>query len=665
MFLWNILKVAFGLGFVIFIHELGHFLLAKWNGVKVEKFSIGFGQTLFGFRRGETEYVLALIPLGGFVKMLGEGPEDQASKSTDPRAYPNKSVGARMAIISAGVIMNVLLGLACFVYAYGTGMIEHPAKVGVVVAGGPAYEAGLKPGDEIIAIDDRGEITFEQLRRKVALSGTGQVLRFDVKRPGQKNLISMNIEPRREAAAEMPSIGIWHDESLILATPPYDPPPGTVPPVKSIGDVLKVEDTLVALGPEGAEAVKVADAEEFHHLLAKWADQTLTFVFERRAAGAAAASPPAKQLTVTLPPNRFVDFGLRLAMDPIASIQHGSPAEQAGFRKGDKIVKVNDNDDFDPMALPTMVAANAGQPMTFEVERREPGQKEAKTETLTVTPDDTPAWIESLRPNEPLEVPALGLAYHVVAHVEAVVPDSPADKAGLKKGDTINTMTFPPPKPATGKEKAKAKAKTKGDDQPTPIEFKEDSPNWAYAFYALQVLPQQAVQLTVNHSNKPITITPEPSPTWYNPLRGLQFQGLSRQLPPQPVGVALQRGFDDTIDTIFDIYSMLRSVKQGRVSTKALAGPLTIPQIAYASAASGWPYLIHFLGMLSINLAVLNFLPIPPLDGGQMAFLIAEKVRGRPLPDGAVIIGSWMGLALVVVVMVLILYQDVARLLTG
>ena len=96
------MKVAVGLGFVIFIHELGHFLMAKWNGVKVEKFSIGFGPTLFGFRRGETEYVIAALPLGGFVKMLGEGPEDEANKSTDPRAYPNKSVSARMAIISAG-----------------------------------------------------------------------------------------------------------------------------------------------------------------------------------------------------------------------------------------------------------------------------------------------------------------------------------------------------------------------------------------------------------------------------------------------------------------------------------------------------------------------------------------------------------------------------------
>src|SRR5437660_4982438 len=148
----NIAKVALGLGFVIFLHELGHFLLAKWNGVKVEKFSIGFGPTLLGMRRGETEYVIAAIPLGGFVKMLGEAPEDEQNKSTDPRAYPNKSVGARMAIISAGVIMNVILGMACFVYAYGQGMIESPAKVSGVVPGSPAYKAGLRAGDEIVAI---------------------------------------------------------------------------------------------------------------------------------------------------------------------------------------------------------------------------------------------------------------------------------------------------------------------------------------------------------------------------------------------------------------------------------------------------------------------------------------------------------------------------------
>src|SRR5262249_38068895 len=160
---------------------------------------------------------------------------------------------------------------------------------------------------------------------------------------------------------------------------------------------------------------------------------------------------------------------------------------------------------------------------------------------------------------------------------------------------------------------------------------------------------------TVNQSNKPITITPEPDPTWYHPLRGMQFQALVRQLPPQAIQVALKRGCEDTVDNILSIYLMLRSLAEGRVSPKAVAGPILIPKMLFDSAAAGWIYLIQLLGILSINLAVINFLPIPPLDGGQMAFLIAEKIRGKPLPDSAVIVGSWMGLLLVVALMVFVL----------
>jgi regulator of sigma E protease len=87
--------------------------------------------------------------------------------------------------------------------------------------------------------------------------------------------------------------------------------------------------------------------------------------------------------------------------------------------------------------------------------------------------------------------------------------------------------------------------------------------------------------------------------------------------------------------------------------------------VAYAAAGSGFADLIHFLGFLSINLAVLNFLPIPPLDGGQMLFLIAEKVRGRPLPDSALIAGTYLGLIFVLCLMVFVTYQDVFRLFTG
>jgi regulator of sigma E protease len=673
---WNITEVALGLGFVIFIHELGHFLLAKWNGVKVEKFSIGFGRTLVGFTRGETEYVLAVIPLGGFVKMLGEGPDEPANKSTDPRAYPNKSVGARMAIISAGVIMNVLFGMGCFVYPYLTGKKEVPAQIGLVIAGGAAYEAGLKGGDEIIAVDGRNQLSFDHLFLKIRLSGTGQVLRFDVKRPGLAHLLELDIEPRREAGQPMPSIGITPEESLELAPPPFDRPAGMVQSASAAAAGLSADDTLVALGPEGEPPVKVADAQDLHRQLARWIGRPLVFVFQRKTK-AASASPGTESVTVTLPANNFVDLGLRMAIEPILGVQRGGPAERAGFRKGDRIVKVNDNENFDPMYLPTECAAAAGREMTFEVERREPGQEELRRVTLTATPDDSPAWIEPVLSTEPLDIPGLGLAYHVRAHVEEVADGSPAARAGLKRGDIINTLRFTgtrpgnEPEPArekTAKEQAKEKEKEKekkSDAATRPIEFKDDNPNWAHAFTRMQLEPLQEVQVTVNQSNRPITITPAVRDDWYHPLRGLQFQGLVRTLPPQTLGVALSRSSEDTIDNILSIYLMIRSMVEGRVSPKAVAGPLLIPKMLYDSAAAGWSYLIQLLGILSINLAVINFLPIPPLDGGQMAFLIAEKVRGRPLPDSAVIVGSWMGLLLVVALMVFVLYQDVTRLWPG
>src|SRR5205814_7414412 len=109
--------VTVGLGFVIFIHELGHFLAAKWCDVHVLTFSIGFGPALPGcsYKKGETTYKLSLLPLGGYVNMVGEGTD--ADESEDyPRSFKNKSVGQRMAIISAGVVMNVLFGALAFIF---------------------------------------------------------------------------------------------------------------------------------------------------------------------------------------------------------------------------------------------------------------------------------------------------------------------------------------------------------------------------------------------------------------------------------------------------------------------------------------------------------------------------------------------------------------------
>src|SRR5262249_33443341 len=114
-----------------------------------------------------------------------------------------------------------------------------------------------------------------------------------------------------------------------------------------------------------------------------------------------------------------------------------------------------------------------------------------------------------------------------------------------------------------------------------------------------------------------------------------------------------------------NIYAMLRSLAQSRVSPKNLGGPIAIAQVAYSAAGTSLTELVNFLGILSINLAVLNFLPIPPLDGGQFIFLIAEKVRGRPLPDSALIAGTYVGVLLLIGLMAFVFFQDISRIVTS
>jgi len=662
----TIAKVAVGLGLVIFVHELGHFLMAKWNGVKVEKFSIGFGPTLFGFRRGETEYVIAALPLGGFVKMLGEGPEDDQNKSTDPRAYPNKSVSARMTIISAGVIMNLFLAYFCFVYYYAHPREEQPASLGIVAAGSPAYEVGLRPGDEVAAIDDRHNLGWNDLLQKVVLSSKGQVLHFQIKRPGHEGLIDLDLAARRDANGDRPTIGIVYGHSLEIGA--LSPPAGMVDPpeyspVEARDRESKV-DVLVSAAPAGEQPQPLAGVNDYNRLLAKCRDRPITHHVERRPIlKSGEHGPPLEKFELTTPASPFLTLGVRLSMEPISAIRKDSPAEAAGFRKGDHIKKVNGHDDVDPVQLPWICHDNAGKSMTFEVERQA-ANGERKTQTLTATPDDTPPRSTFIFENEPVDVAGLGLCYPIRTYVAAVDQDSPAAQAGIKPGDVINAMTIKWA-PAKQKEKEKEKQKSgKASSQsvsPSTFEFKDGAVGWNYAFTVLQSRPSQEVELVINNASTPRKLILQPDPKWYDPDRGLRFQAEFRTVPAQALSQAFRSGYDKTIQSVFMVYATFRSLAFGQVSFTHLGGPIMIFDVGYSAAGSGLNVLVFFLGILSVNLAVLNFLPIPPLDGGQMVFLIAEKVRGRPLPDSAVIASTYFGLFLVLCLMVFVTYQDILR----
>ncbi len=182
----TILAAVVVLGILIFVHELGHFLVAKRSGVGVLKFSLGFGPKLVGVKRGETEYLLSVLPLGGYVKMIGEDPADQSAEAADPsRSFSQKSVGTRARIILAGPLANLLLPVVIFwgVFAI-VGQPYFLPVVGTPDPGSPAAQAGLLPGDRVEAVNGARIERWTDVETAVHTSA-GKPLDFTVARDGR------------------------------------------------------------------------------------------------------------------------------------------------------------------------------------------------------------------------------------------------------------------------------------------------------------------------------------------------------------------------------------------------------------------------------------------------------------------------------------------------
>ncbi len=172
------------IGPLIFFHELGHFLVAKWAGVRVLRFSLGFGPKLFSFRRGETEYIVAAIPLGGYVKMWGDDPSVELSPEEQHGSFLHLPLLKRAAIVLAGPAFNLILAAIVYSTMYLAGMPDNHTKLGLVIAGGPAARAGLEPGDEIVATDGEPVEYFSDLQKRIQ-ENSGTPMHLSVKREGQ------------------------------------------------------------------------------------------------------------------------------------------------------------------------------------------------------------------------------------------------------------------------------------------------------------------------------------------------------------------------------------------------------------------------------------------------------------------------------------------------
>ncbi len=653
-FLWTAAKVVLGIGFVIFWHELGHFALAKWNGVFVKTFSIGFPPRLFRIRHGETDYVIGATPLGGYVRMLGdeegEAHDPDSPALSDPRAYHNKSVWARMAIISAGVILNVILGFACYIGAYKWGGLpEAPAIVGEVVAGGPAYKAGMRPGDEILAIDGKPGVVFTDLLQVVAHSVNDQVVEFVVERPGVEGPITIPIEPMPDPVQRMPTIRVRNAASLKLATdiPAYAMPPGTEGPPSVVpkgGQVIR--SARVGDGPP----TPLTTIYEWKQFLDAHRAEPITILLGSAASDKADAEkekPTEPEVEVTLPPNRFVELGFWPTLGKVVALRKGSPAEEAGFRVGDRIVSVSGESKFNPLRLPEMFVEAEGRPVEVVVERPLPGDQ-VESQTMTITPGPGWSWSPLGSPDQPLNVDTIGLAVDVRPEISHVVKGSAAEKAGIQVGQQVVKIT------------ASDLMGVGPDAKPTPLEMDlTDDWSFASAFDGMQTATSGDVLVQLKGVEKPLELRPVPVEGWYDARRGLGYGSLAQPLPAMSWSRSIDKGTTATITSIGSMYRLIQSLFQRRVDVSQLSGPIRIAQVAYAIAGENTAGFIQFIGLLSINLAVVNFLPIPPLDGGKMICLLGEAVRGRPVPESWQVMLTNAGVVFVLVLMVFVLFQDV------
>jgi regulator of sigma E protease len=182
-----------GLSFMVFIHELGHFAVAKWVGVKVHTFSIGFGKKLIKFKRGDTEYALSAIPFGGYVAMAGENPEDGGYGNSDE--FRNKSIPARLAIAVAGPLANLIFAFIILFGLYLSGVQEPKVSmvVGEVEEASAGLAAGVRPGDEILELNGKPQEGWEQFMQDVAMEG-GHAVPLKIRRDGKDTTLSLTSE---------------------------------------------------------------------------------------------------------------------------------------------------------------------------------------------------------------------------------------------------------------------------------------------------------------------------------------------------------------------------------------------------------------------------------------------------------------------------------------
>jgi regulator of sigma E protease len=602
---FGILMTALGLGALIFIHELGHFLACRVTGTRVEAFAIGFGPQIFGWRRGGTVYKLCAIPLGGYVKMAAENPGEENTGAPDE--FPNKSYSQRLLIMSAGVIFNAILAMFLFAWAFGIGVPYPKPMAGTVSPGGAAWVAGVQRGDIVRAVNGDQILSFEDLSMEVLLSAKDEALTLTIDRDGTE--IEIEVTPEYSERSGMPSMGVRAPNGATAVDIVADSP------VAKAGG--RAGDEIVNIGN-----TPISDPEDAQMLISRMAGRApkdaKTFdalVTVKRADGTEAT------LTIQVPIERSAP---QIGATPyygntITSLRSGTPTYDV-LRKDDRVESIDGWAFTDIGIYRQMVAPNRDAAPTRSVEIERDGKKQ--TVSIAMSERD---FAQSLH---------LGTTEFTAAQIAPTI-GMPAEKAGLLAGDTVV---------AVGETKIST---------------------WEEMNKAILANGANTLTLEVKRSDGTShTFSVEPAGRAYLFGAGYKFTLAMSLAQESNFFSALGIGLDRTVRSLQQVVLTLKNLVTQRVSARHIGGPIKIAQVTYTVLEDGWARYLYILALISMNLAVLNLLPIPVLDGGQIVLLTAEKIRGAPLPDKVVGYFQIVGLVLLLALIALALTNDITSLLS-
>lgn len=608
----RMLLAAAGIGLVIFVHELGHFIAARMCGVRVETFSLGFGPRVLSWVRGPTRYQLALVPIGGFVRMAGEEGRPQGS-AIPPDHLWAKPVGQRFFIYSGGVLMNLLFGLVVFPILFARGVPFTEPVIGDVLPGGPAWQAGLQSGTRVLEVNGQPVFEFGHVLTQVAL-GDPRETTLLVQEPGARAPRLVSLVPRLETTQHLYTIDIGA---------PLDPRGSIVVDADGAAATAGLDDQTRVLGVVGApEEWPLADQ-------LTWGTQELGALELRVANGAA------EPRTVSIVPRELARGGpARLGISPprqqVAALRANADLETLGLRADDRLLSVNGAPirklyDLE-RALLALGADSAAAPSTLEFSVRR-GERELALRAPPLSRERALALCADL-------------ALRVDAESTEVVlaPGEAAEAAGLRDGDRVRAVDGRPVDTWRELQDLVVRA----IDENRAVELKVERP----------VPGEAAAQLEFVVEPKPLA-----GSDWgFSPLPAHYVYRSANLADAVSAGALCSWRF------VQDSWLTVKRMLLGQVGSQNIGGIITIGRASYSWAEEGLSKLFYFLAMLSINLAFLNILPIPVLDGGHLAFLLIERLKGSPVSERVYGYSQMVGLVLLLSLMVYVTYNDILRL---